>query len=91
MNPYEKLEHEQRAWSVAEAAAFLGYSTKHVYRLIQQNKIEGWIKLEGGHYIFCPSKLKAWMEKRFNGKSSQPDVDSAEQRRKEGSEEAQVI
>lgn len=90
MNPYEKLEHEQRAWGVAEAAAFLGYSTKHVYRLIHQNKIEGWIKLEGGRYIFCPCKLKAWMEKRFNGKSPKPDVNSAEQPRKEDPEEAQA-
>jgi len=67
MNPYEKLEHADRAWTVAETAAFLGYSVKHVYRLIHQGKIEGWIKVEGGHIMFCPCKLKVWMEKHFNG------------------------
>ena len=85
MNPYEKLEHAERAWSVAETAAFLGYSVKHLYRLIRQNKIEGWIQVEGGHYIFCPCKLKIWMEKRFNGngKRPRPDGRSLKQSRKE--------
>jgi len=71
MNPYEKLEHENRAWSVCEAAAFLGYSPKYVYQLIHEGKIEGWMKVEGGGYKFCPIKLKAWMEKRF-GASDKP-------------------
>jgi excisionase family DNA binding protein len=86
MNPYEKLEQEERVWSVAETAAFLGYSTKHVYRLIRQHKIEGWIKIEGGHYIFFPCKLKEWMEKRFNGRPLKPASNSAEELRKEGVE-----
>jgi excisionase family DNA binding protein len=67
MNPYEKLERAERAWTVAETAAFLGYSVKHLYRLIHQGKIEGWRRVEGGHIMFCPFKLKVWMEKSFNG------------------------
>ncbi|HET9285581.1 MAG TPA: helix-turn-helix domain-containing protein [Candidatus Angelobacter sp.] len=67
MNPYEKLEHADRAWTVAETAAFLGYSVKHLYRLIHQGRIEGWRRVEGGRIMFCPCKLKAWLEKTFNG------------------------
>jgi excisionase family DNA binding protein len=77
MNPYEKLEHADRAWTVAETAAFLGYSVKHVYRLIHQGKIEGWRRVERGRIMFCPCKLKEWIEKTFNGngihQSSLPD------------------
>ena len=92
MNPYDKLEHEQRAWSVCEAAAFLGYSVKHVYKLIHQGKIEGWIQVEGGGYKFCPVKLKAWMEKRFNsdGRPSGSDGSSAKKVRKEDDHEARI-
>jgi excisionase family DNA binding protein len=65
MNPYDKLDQEHRAWSVGETAAFLGYSKKYVYQLIYEGKIEGWMKLKGGTYRFCPIKLKAWLEKQF--------------------------
>jgi excisionase family DNA binding protein len=77
MNPYDKLEHEQRAWSVCEAAAFLGYSSKYVYQLIHEGKIEGWMKVEGGGYKFCPVKLKAWMEKRFGASEKPKGLDEA--------------
>lgn len=86
MNPYEKLDHEQRAWSVCEAAAFLGYSPKYVYQLIHEGKIEGWMKVEGGGYRFCPVKLKAWMEKRF-GTGKEPAT-SAEPSGNSGPEDA---
>jgi excisionase family DNA binding protein len=76
MNPYEKLEHETRAWTVEETAVFLGYSPKYVYRLIHEGKIEGWMKVEGGDYRFCPAKLKAWMEKKFNGTGKPPKPDA---------------
>lgn len=90
MNPYEKLEHEKRAWTVEETALFLGYSPKYVYKLIHEGKIEGWMKVEGGDYRFCPAKLKAWMEKKFNGngKSAKPDQPSDEPPRKENDESA---
>lgn len=65
MNPYDQLEHETRGWSVCEVAAFLGYSPNYIYQLIHENKIEGWIE-SNGSYRFCPAKLKAWMEKKFN-------------------------
>jgi predicted DNA-binding transcriptional regulator AlpA len=29
-----------RAWTVDETASFLGYSSKHIYRLIRQGKIQ---------------------------------------------------
>src|SRR5438874_3179039 len=64
MTPYEKLEHQDRAWSVCEAAHFLGYNKKYVYELIRENKIDGWFELNGT-YRFCPAKLKAWLEKKF--------------------------
>jgi excisionase family DNA binding protein len=64
MTPYEKLEHQDRAWSVCEAAHFLGYSKKYVYELIRENKIDGWFELNGT-YRFCPAKLKAWLEKKI--------------------------
>ena len=64
MNQYDKLEHETRAWSVCEAAQFLGYNPKYVYELIRDNKIEGWFEVNGS-YRFCPAKLKAWLEKKF--------------------------
>jgi len=90
MNPYEKLEHETRAWTVEETALFLGYSPKYVYKLIHEAKIEGWMKVEGGDYRFCPAKLKAWMEKKFNGngKSAKPNQRSDEHPRKEDDEAA---
>ena len=69
MNPYEKLDHEQEAWDVKQTAAFLGCTPKHVYRLIRQGRIEGWMKVDG-RYRFCPCKLKAWMETHFNGKGN---------------------
>lgn len=72
MNPYEKLEQETRAWTVEETAVFLGYSPKYVYTLIHEGKIEGWMKIENGDYRFCPAKLKAWMEKKFNGNGKRP-------------------
>lgn len=74
MNPYDKLEHEHRAWSVCETAAFLGYSSKYVYQLIHEGKIEGWMKLEGGGYRFCPIKLKAWLEKRLEANQKPQDL-----------------
>ena len=64
MEKYGKLEHEEEAWSVGQVARFLGYSTKYVYELIRDNKIEGWFEVNGS-YRFCPAKLKAWLEKRF--------------------------
>jgi hypothetical protein len=64
MDLYEKLEDQQRAWSVCEVAHFLGYNPKYVYELIRENKIEGWFEVNGT-YKFCPVKLKAWMEKKF--------------------------
>lgn len=71
MNLLDKLEREQRLLTVKEVAAFLGYSVKHIYRLIRQGKIEGWMKVEDdGDYKFCPIKFKAWIEKRFNGKDN---------------------
>ncbi|HLJ30284.1 MAG TPA: helix-turn-helix domain-containing protein [Candidatus Angelobacter sp.] len=92
MNPYQKLEHETRAWDVAETAAFLGYSIKHVYKLIHEGKIEGWMKIEGGDYKFCPAKLKVWMEKRFNGNGNggppKPDGNSNEPPEGEDDDEA---
>jgi excisionase family DNA binding protein len=90
MNPYEKLEHETRAWTVEETAVFLGYSPKYVYKLIHEGKIEGWMKIENGDYRFCPAKLKVWMEKKFNGtgKLPQPDEGPAKHPRNEGGDEA---
>ena len=90
MNPYDKLEHEQRSWSVEEVADFLGYCPRYVRRLIRQGKIDGWWKVEGGDYRFCPAKLKVWMEKRFNGngKPSGPKVDSNNKAGKDGEGEA---
>lgn len=64
MNPYDKLDHEDRAWSVCEAARFLGYNPKYVYELIRDGKIEGWFEVNGS-YRFCPAKLKAWLEKKL--------------------------
>jgi len=89
MDPFEKLEHQTRAWSVAETAAFLGYSRQTVYRLIREGKIEGWMRNRNGKIVFCPCKLKKWMEKRFknnNGLSS-PDAGSTPPPRKEDTED----
>src|SRR5215472_16340948 len=47
MNPYEKLDHEESAWNVCKTARFLGYHPKHIYRLIRQGKIEGWMRIDG--------------------------------------------
>jgi len=67
MNPYEKLAHEQRTWDLKETAAFLGYSPKYFYTLVQQGKLDGcWMKVNG-EYKFCPAKIKELMEKGFNG------------------------
>ena len=79
MRPYEKLEHAEREWTVAETAVFLGYSVKHLYRLIHQGKIEGWRRVEGGHIMFCPCRLKIWIEESFNknGKAKQSSSDKA--------------
>jgi excisionase family DNA binding protein len=63
MNYYDKLEDDHRAWSVCEAAHFLGYNKKYLYQLIRENKIEGWFEVNGS-YRFCPAKLKAWLEKK---------------------------
>jgi hypothetical protein len=73
MNPYDKLDHAERAWTMAETAAFLGYSVRHLYRLVRQNKIDGWSRVEGGHIMFCPCKLKVWLERRFNGNGKPPN------------------
>jgi hypothetical protein len=67
MNPYEKLDHEQEPWDVKKTAAFLGCTPKHIYRLIRQGKIEGWMKIDG-RYRFFPCKLKAWIETNLNHK-----------------------
>ena len=73
MNPYDKLDHAERAWTMAETAAFLGYSVRHLYRLVRQNKIDGWSRVEGGHIMFCPCKLKVWLERRFNSNGKRPN------------------
>lgn len=72
MNPYDKLEHEHRAWSVKEAADFLGYSVSHLRRLMREGKMdECWMKAqEDGRPRFCPAKLKIWMEKRSKGNAN---------------------
>jgi excisionase family DNA binding protein len=66
MNPYEKLEHEKRGWSVRKTASFLGFHYKYVYKLIREGKIEGWHKVDG-RIRFCPAELKAWIVKNLNG------------------------
>jgi excisionase family DNA binding protein len=91
MNPYEKLEHAERAWTVAETAAFLGYSVKHLYRLIHQGKIEGWRRVEGGHIMFCPCKLKVWMENNFNGNGIHKPSIPEEQRKEDNGEQPKSI
>ena len=91
MNPYEKLEQAGRAWTVDETAAFLGYSSKHIYRLIRQGKIEGWMKMPNGRIMFCPCKLKAWMERSFNhrnGNGAGGDGDPSPDARKKNDNEA---
>jgi|SRR5579862_1396625 len=69
MTTYDKLDHEHRAWSVKEAAEFLGYSISHLRRLMREGKMdECWMKAEeDSHPRFCPHKLKEWMEKRSKG------------------------
>ncbi len=74
MNPFEKLEHQNRAWSVAETAAFLGCSRQTIYRMIREGKIEGWMKNRKGKIVFCPCKLKKWMEKSFKDSDGQPNL-----------------
>jgi excisionase family DNA binding protein len=69
MNYYDKLDDDHRAWSVCEAAHFLGYNTKYLYQLIREGKIEGWFEVNGS-YRFCPAKLKAWLEKKTGKKGS---------------------
>jgi len=71
MNPYDKLDHAKEMWDVKQTAAFLGCKPKHVYRLIRQGKIKGWMKIDG-RYRFCPCKLKAWMEDKFNSNGGRP-------------------
>ena len=87
MNPYEKLDHEKRCWSVRETARFLGFNRKYLYKLIHEGKIEGWMKVDG-KIRFCPAKLKIWMETNFNGKSSKTGGSSPEPSRKENDHEA---
>ena len=87
MNPYEKLDHEKRCWSVRETARFLGFNRKYLYKLIHEGKIEGWMKVDG-KIRFCPAKLKVWMETNFNGKSSKAGGSSLEPPRKENDHEA---
>ena len=80
MTHYDRLDHADRAWSVCEAARFLGYNPKYVYQLIRENKIEGWFEVNGS-YRFCPAKLKAWLEKRIGtngGKDKKPDEANGE-------------
>ena len=69
MTTYDKLDNEHRAWSVKEAAEFLGYSISHLRRLMREGKMdECWMKAqEDGRPRFCPAKLKVWMEKRSQG------------------------
>jgi excisionase family DNA binding protein len=83
MNPYEKLERAEREWTVAETAAFLGYSVKHLYRLIHQGKIEGWRRVEGGHITFCPCRLKRWIEEGFNKTGNGKQSISSEARKED--------
>lgn len=78
MNYYDKLDDDHRAWSVCEAAHFLGYNPKYLYELIREGKIEGWFKVNGS-YRFCPAKLKAWLEKKTNEKPTK-DAPSEERR-----------
>ncbi len=74
MHPYDKLKNQERLLTVKEVAHFLGYSVKHVYRLIRQERIEGWMKVgKDRAYKFCPEKFKAWVEKRFDGNSTPED------------------
>jgi len=58
MNPYDKLDHAERAWTMAETAAFLGYSVRHLYRLVRQNKIDGWSRVEGRTHHVLPLQAK---------------------------------
>jgi excisionase family DNA binding protein len=74
MNYYDKLEDDHRAWSVCEAAHFLGYNKKYVYELIREGKIEGWFEVNGS-YRFCPAKLKAWLEKKLGNERKEPKVE----------------
>ena len=69
MTYYDKLDDDHRAWSVCEAAHFLGYNTKYLYQLIREGKIEGWFEVNGS-YRFCPAKLKAWLEKKTGKKET---------------------
>ncbi|HLJ28371.1 MAG TPA: helix-turn-helix domain-containing protein [Candidatus Angelobacter sp.] len=70
MTTYDKLDNEHRAWSVKEAADFLGYSVSHLRRLMREGKMDGcWLKAqEDGRPRFCPAKVKVWMETRSKSK-----------------------
>src|SRR5437763_16306453 len=69
MNPYEKLDHEKRCWSVRETARFLGFNRKYLSKLIHEGRNEGRMTVDG-KIRFCPAKLKEWMDTTFNGKST---------------------
>jgi len=65
MNPFQRLEQKgDRMMTVAETAAFLGYSPNYLYELMHTGKIEGWLLLNGS-YRFSPSRLRQWCEKRY--------------------------
>lgn len=88
MNPYDKLDHEQRTWDLKETAAFIGYSASHFWTLVREGKLDGcWMKVKG-KYQFCPVKVKEWMEKYFNGNGGPPKPPSQGSPEKEHSDEA---
>jgi len=90
MNPYEKLDHEKRTWDLKETAAFLGYSCKYFYTLVQKGMLDGCFMKLNGDYRFCPAKIKEWMEKSFKngGLPPEPPDNSDKDQGKEGGDEA---
>jgi excisionase family DNA binding protein len=60
--PVTPPESKPRLWTVNETATFLRCSRTQLYRLIADGLVP-YIRL-GGHYVFRPAELEAWLDAR---------------------------
>lgn len=51
-----------------KAAEKLGYSSRHVCRLVHENRLQPFAVLDNGHYVFTVEVVDAYKAKKSEGK-----------------------
>ena len=57
--PSDRTGRTERLWNTKTCAAYLGYSTRYVYRLAREGILPA--RKRGARWFFSPSEVREWV------------------------------